>query len=194
MRENGNSTVYVIDDDADFAASLARLLRGAGYKAEPFNNPQNLLEAYSVEPADCVVSDVMMGEMDGFAFSTALHKIDDCVRVIFVTGWPSTSAAVKSIREFDAADYLEKPLNEESLLKAVAAAAAEGARRRVIRHRMAVLTGREQQVLSLLQRGFSTKEIARELDISPRTVEIHRSQIASKTGARTLAAMLALFK
>ncbi len=194
MRETANSTVYVIDDDPDFAASLARLLRCAGYKAEPFSNPQDLLEAYSAEPADCIVSDVMMGEMDGFAFSTHLHEIDDCVRVIFVTGWPSTSAAVKAVREFDAADYLEKPLNEEALLNAVSDAAAEGARRRNIRQRMAVLTGREQQVLSLLQRGFSTKEIARELDISPRTVEIHRSQIASKTGARTMAALLALFK
>lgn len=185
-------TVYVIDDDPDFAASLTRLLRSAGYASEPFTDPKGLLDAYALEPADCVVSDVMMGELDGFAFSEQLHAIDDCVRVIFVTGWPSTSAAVKAVRQFDAADYLEKPVDEEALLQAVARATAEGCRRRAIQKRTAVLTGREQQVLSLLVRGFSTKEIARELDISPRTVEIHRAQITNKTGARTLAALIAL--
>jgi FixJ family two-component response regulator len=192
MTSISNLTVYVIDDDPDFAASLTRLLRSAGYTAEPFSDPGALLDAYALEPADCVVSDVMMGEIDGFAFCEQLQAIDNCVRVIFVTGWPSTSAAVKAVRQFDAADYLEKPVNEEALLQAVARAAAEGCRRREIQRRTAVLTGREQQVLSLLVRGFSTKEIARELDISPRTVEIHRAQIASKTGARTLAAMIAL--
>lgn len=192
MQNAATSTVYVIDDDPDFAASLARLLRGAGYKAEPFSDPQSLLAAYLVEPADCVVSDVMMGELDGFAFSQQLQAIYKCVRVIFVTGWPSTSAAVKAVRQFDAADYLEKPLDEEALLAAVAQASAEGARRRSIQQRMAVLTLREQEVLSFLVRGFSTKEIARELDISPRTVEIHRAQIVGKTGARTLAAMIAM--
>ena len=184
--------IYVIDDDPDFAASLTRLLRSAGFAAEPFSDPAALLDTYASEPADCVISDVMMGEMDGFAFSARLHEIDECVRVIFITGWPSTSAAVKAVRHFDVADYLEKPVDEEALLRAVAEATADGMRRRTVQQRTAVLTSREQQVLSLLVRGFSTKEIARELDISPRTVETHRAQITSKTGARTLAAMVAL--
>lgn len=193
MQENATTfTVYVIDDDPDFAASLARLLRSAGYKSEAFSEPQSLLDAYLVEPADCVISDVMMGAVDGFAFARKLHEIDKCVRIIFVTGWPSTSAAVKAVRQFDAADYLEKPIDEEALLKAVEQATAEGSRRRKIQQRTAALTLREQEVLSFLVRGFSTKEIARELIISPRTVEIHRAQIVSKTGARTLAAMIAL--
>lgn len=188
------ATVYVIDDDSDFAASLTRVLRSAGYAAEPFNNPSALLEAYVLAPADCVVTDVMMGEMDGFAFAEKLREIDGCVRLIFITGWPSTSAAVKAIRQFDAANYLEKPLEEEAFLQAVAEATADGVRRRAVQQRTAVLTAREQQVLSLLVRGYSSKEIARELDISPRTVETHRAQISSKTGARTLAAMVALLE
>lgn len=184
--------IYVVDDDSDFAASLTRVLRSAGYATEPFNDPAALLDAYLSAPADCVLTDVMMGEMDGFAFAEKLRKIDRCVRLIFVTGWPSTSAAVKAIRQLDAADYLEKPVQEEALLLAVAAATADGVRRRTIQQRTAVLTAREQQVLSLIVRGYSSKEIARELDISPRTVESHRAQISSKTGARTLAAMVAL--
>lgn len=109
-----------------------------------------------------------------------------------MSGWPSTSAAVRAVRQFGGIDYLEKPIVEADLLRSVAEAASLGATRRRARTRLAMLTARELRVLALIVRGHSTKEVARFLAISPRTVEDHRAQISAKTGARTLAAMISL--
>ena len=189
---SAGALVYVVDDDPDFGASLARLLRRSGYRAEPFSAPASLLAAYPTAPSSCVITDVMMGDSSGFDFAEDLRRLDPNVGLIFMTGWPSTSAAVDAIRRFGGLDYLEKPLDEQRLLQAVAEAVRWSIDRRDRHGRLATLTPREQQVFALLVRGYASKEIARELAISPRTVEDHRAQIAAKTGARTLAAMIAL--
>jgi FixJ family two-component response regulator len=186
--------VYVIDDDPDFSASLARLLRRSGYMAEPFSDPAALLGAYASAVADCVLSDVMMESIDGFSFVSRLQAIDPDIGVVMVTGWPRTSDAVDSIRKLGVIDYLEKPVVESRLLQAVKDAVEATRAKRLRESRLQVLTTRERQVLRLLARGLATKEIAGELAISPRTVEHHRSQVAAKTGAKTLAQMIALAK
>jgi two-component system response regulator FixJ len=182
--------VYVIDDDPDFAASLARLLRRSGYMAEPFSDPAALLSAYSLAVADCVLSDVMMEHIDGFSFVGQLQGLDPDVGVVMITGWPRTSDAVDSVKNLGVIDYLEKPVVEKRLLQSVADAVQATRAKRSKQSRLQVLTSRERQVLHLLARGLTTKEIACELAISPRTVEHHRSQIAAKTGAKTLAQMM----
>lgn len=184
--------VYVVDDDPEFAASLARLLRRSGYSAEPFSNPQSFLAVYDCAPAACVITDMMMGEVNGFEFAQALRKQDSNVALIFMTAWPSTSAAVDSVRRLGVFDYLEKPVDERRLLQAVEEGVRWSFDHRAERQRIACLTTREQQVFSLLVQGYAAKEVARKLGISHRTVEDHRAQIAAKTGARTLAAMIAL--
>ena len=186
--------VYVIDDDPDFSASLARLLRRSGYMAEPFSNPGELLAAYTSAVADCVLSDVMMDGINGFSFVARLQAIDPDISVVMVTGWPRTSDAVDSVRKLGVIDYLEKPVDEPRLLQAVEDAVGTTRAKRVRENRLKILTSRERQVLILLARGLATKEIASELVISPRTVEHHRSQIAAKTGAKTLAQMIELTK
>ena len=186
--------VYVIDDDPDFSASLARLLRRSGYMAEPFSDPAALLGAYTLAVADCVLSDVMMESIDGFTFVERLQAIDPDIGVVMVTGWPRTSDAVDSVRNLGVIDYLEKPVVETRLLQAVTNAVEATRAKRSRESRLQVLTTRERQVLQLLARGLATKEIAGELAISPRTVEHHRSQLAAKTGAKTLAQMIALAK
>lgn len=184
--------VYVVDDDQDLAASVARLLRRHGFHAEPFNDPVALLDAYTAAPAACVLTDVMMDDLDGFEFAGKLRAIDPAAAILFMTAWPKTAHAVDSIRVHGGVDYLEKPIDEERLLSSVREGLAWSRRARALAGRTAMLTPREKEVLGLLVRGYSSKAIATELAISARTVDDHRAQISQKTGANSLAKLIAL--
>lgn len=184
--------IYVVDDDPDLGASVARMLRRAGYNAEPFIDPQQLLLAYAAAPADCIVTDIMMGELDGFAFADRLRQMDSAASIIFMTAWPTTANAVDSVRRYGGLDYLEKPLDDQRLLTAVAEGVEWSVRRRSQLQRTARLTPREREVFALVVRGLSTKAIAIELNLSPKTIEDHRAQITAKTGATGLAQLIAL--
>ena len=184
--------VYVVDDDADLGASLSRMLKRKGYAAEPFVNPQQLIEAYSEAPAACIVTDVMMGEMDGFAFADEVRRLDPAAAMIFMTAWPTTANAVDSIRRFGGLDYLEKPIDDQRLLAAIEEGVAWSQKRRCQIERTAKLTPREREVFGLLVKGLSSKAIAAELKLSPKTVEDHRAQISAKTGTSGLAQLIAL--
>ena len=189
---NASELVYVVDDDQDLAASVARLLRRHDLHAEPFHDPVALLEAYSAAPAACGVTDVMMDQLDGFEFSSRIRALDSRVAIIFMTAWPSTAHAVDSVRLHGGVDYLEKPIDEERLLASVREGLEWSRRSREFAERTAALTRRERDVLALLVRGLSTKAIASELNISARTVDDHRAQISTKTGANSLAKLIAL--
>src|SRR5438309_1453469 len=158
--------IYIVDDDRDLASSVARLLRRQGLNAEPFHDPAGLVEAYPAAPAACVLTDVMMEDLDGFEFAKQLRQLDSSVSIIFMTAWPSTAHAVDSIRVHGGVDYLEKPIDEERLLTSVRQALNWAKRSREFASRTATLTPREREVLALLARGYSTKAIASELNIS----------------------------
>jgi len=192
MTDGSRAIVYVVDDDCDLGASLARLLNRSGFAAEPFVDPAQLLAAYTAAPAACILTDVMMGDLDGFAFADRLREIDPATSIIFMTAWPTVSSAVDAVRRYGGLDYLEKPVDEQRLLTAVAEGVAWSRRRRARLERTARLTPREQDVFALLVRGLSSKAIAAELSLSPKTVEDHRAQIAAKTGTSGLAQLIEL--
>ena len=189
---NALPLIYVVDDDPDFGGSVARMLRRSGFAAEPFISPEQLLGAYADAPASCIVTDVMMGELDGFAFADCLRLIDPAVAIIFMTAWPTTANAVDSIRHFGGLDYLEKPIDDQRLLNAVHEGVGWNAKRRYQLAQTARLTPRERDVFALVVKGLSTKAIASELRLSPRTIDDHRTQISLKTGATNLAQLIAL--
>jgi FixJ family two-component response regulator len=192
MTDGSRAIVYVVDDDCDLGASLARLLNRSGFAAEPFVDPAQLLAAYTAAPAACILTDVMMGDLDGFAFADRLREIDPATSIIFMTAWPTVSSAVDAVRRYGGLDYLEKPVDEHRLLTAVGEGVAWSRRRRAQLERTARLTPREQDVFALLVRGLSSKAIAAELSLSPKTVEDHRAQIAAKTGTSGLAQLIEL--
>lgn len=192
MTDDTRAIVYVVDDDCDLGASLARLLNRSGYRAEPFADPAQLLAAYTAAPASCVLTDVMMGEIDGFAFADQLRRIDPATAIIFMTAWPKVSNAVDAVRRYGGLDYLDKPVDEQRLLAAVHEGVQWSRRRRAQLERTARLTPREQEVFALLVRGLSSKAIAAELKLSPKTIEDHRAQIAAKTGTSGLAQLIEL--
>jgi len=192
MTDDKRAIVYVVDDDCDLGASLARLLNRSGYSAEPFADPAQLLAAYTAAPAACILTDVMMGDLDGFAFAERLRRIDPATAIIFMTAWPKVSNAVDAIRRYGGLDYLDKPVDEQRLLAAVGEGVQWSRRRRAQLERTARLTPREQEVFALLVRGLSSKAIAAELKLSPKTIEDHRAQIAAKTGTSGLAQLIEL--
>lgn len=192
MRDS--ASVYVVDDDPDLAASVSRLLRRQGYAAEPILDPAALLHVYVEAPAHCIVTDVMMGDLDGFAFADRIRVLDPDVAIVFMTAWPTTANAVDSVRRYGGLDYLEKPIDEDRLLAAVREGVAWSHDRRGVTARTANLTPRERQVFDLLVQGHPNKVVADRLGLSPKTVEDHRASVLAKTGASGLAQLIALSK
>lgn len=187
-----NAPVAVLDDDADLAATVARLLGRNGIPARAFTAPQDLLATVPAEPFGCVVSDIQMGEMDGFAFAEALRAKDPAVALVFMTAWPTTAHAVDAVRRHGGLDYLEKPIDEQRLIAAVTEGLAWSARERRVAGLAALLTRREREVLGLMVRGYTNKEMAPVLGISERTVEDHRAAIIAKTRTNGMAQLVAL--
>ena len=136
----------------------------------------------------------MMCDMDGFAFAEALRSADPAAAIIFMTAWPTTANAVDAVRTYGGLDYLEKPIDEPRLLKAVSEGVLWSGRRRAALLKLAKLTKREREVIELLGLGFSNKQIAAHLNLSPKTVEDHRANIISKTGLAGMSQMVALLK
>ena len=194
MSEYNAAIVHVIDDDSDLGAAVARLLVRKGYRALSFVSAEAMLKVSEVSPADCVVTDVMMDGMDGFDFAEALRARDPASAIIFMTAWPTTANAVDAIRRYGGLDYLEKPIDEERLVAAIAEGVAWSQRRRTALGYIDRLTAREKQVLYLLAAGMSNKMIAAELELSPKTIEDHRAAIMTKTGSNGMARIIALVR
>ena len=192
MTDTASGMVYVVDDDQDLGAAVARLLRRHGHVAEPFLDPAPLLAVYERAPAHCIVTDVMMGEIDGFDFADRVRLLDPAVAIIFMTAWPTTANAVDSVRRYGGLDYLEKPIDEDRLIAAIAEGVAWSKAQRSALARTAGLTPRQRQVFDLLVKGHNNQAIAAALDISPKTVEDHRAAIVAKTGTNGIAQLIAL--
>jgi FixJ family two-component response regulator len=192
MTDTAPPLVGVLDDDADLAATVARLLGRNGLAARAFVAPQDLLAALPACTFGCVISEIQMGERDGFAFADALRMRDPAVALVFMTAWPTTTHAVDAVRRHGGLDYLEKPIDEARLLAAVREGLAWSARERRIAALTDQFTRRERQVFDLLIRGHSNKEIAERLTISARTVEDHRAAIVAKSRTNGLAQLVAL--
>lgn len=187
-----NQSVAVLDDDEDLALSVARLLIRHGHRATAFHAPKDLIAAHLLRAFGCVVTDIQMGETDGFSFAEVLRSQDSCVALVFMTAWPTTSDAVDAVRHHGGLDYLEKPIDEPRLVLAVSEGLAWSTRARRIAAVTAAFTKREREVYELLVRGHSNKEIAERLAISARTVEDHRAAIVTKTRTNGLAQLVAL--
>jgi two-component system response regulator FixJ len=184
--------VFVVDDDADARDSLCALLESAGVAAEAHESARAFLTAYQPGRPGCLIADIRMPDMDGLELQEELNRRDAGLPVIVVTGHADVPLAVRAMKA-GAVDLIEKPYDDELLLASVrrALARAQGAREQAVaveaaKMRIATLSARERQVLELLVAGQPNKIIAFELDISPRTVEIHRAHVMEKMEAKSL--------
>lgn len=190
-------TVYIVDDDPDVRDSLRLLLEASDFRVVVFDSAAGFL-AHAHEQNSCLVTDVRMPEMDGLALQEELAGRKDQLPVIIMTGHGDVPLAVKAMRA-GAIDFLEKPFDEETLITSVrraldlrSASLSKVLAARAAEESLSHLTERERQVLDLLVVGKPNKVIAYELDISPRTVEIHRARVMEKLQARSLADLVRL--
>jgi two-component system, LuxR family, response regulator FixJ len=184
--------VHVIDDDEGLRESLAFLLRSAKLEVRSFDSAKAFLDVLPDAALGCVITDVRMPEMSGVELLRRLKELKVGVPVIVITGHGDVALAVEAMK-IGAADFFEKPFDDDLLVASVRAALQQqedqtkrGAERAEIEHRIATLSPREKDVLTGLIEGRANKQIAFDLGISPRTVEIYRANLMNKMQANSL--------
>jgi two-component system response regulator FixJ len=195
----GDECVHVIDDDEAVRRSLALLLFSEGYTVRTYASAENFLDAAPQTLGGCVVVDVRMPGMDGLQLQEHLTAQSVHLPVVVVTGHADIALAVRAMKA-GARDFLEKPYTNERMIQAVAAALASGRldltrvrRTSEAQARIERLSSREQGVLRELVAGHPNKLIAHALNISPRTVEIHRANMMEKLGVRSVSEAVRIF-
>jgi FixJ family two-component response regulator len=190
--------VFIVDDDAAVRRFLGGLLESVELRVEAYESAQDFLEAYEPGRPGCLVLDVRMPGMSGLELQRELVGRAIDLPVIVLTGHGNVQVAVHAMKA-GAVDFIEKPFDNELLLDRIQKAVAESVRatsERVKRNEIAIrlkqLTPRESQVLDLVVSGESNKGVARHLDISERTVEIHRANVMRKMRATSLADLVKL--
>ena len=188
--------VHVVDDDAAVRRSVAFMLKTSGHQVEAHESGVDLLKNASRLGDGCILLDIRMPGMDGLEVQQALQEKGVALPVIIMTGHGDVGLAVKAMKA-GAVDFIEKPFEKEALLSSL----EEGFRRLSRKEatedrqkdaevRLQALTPRERDVLDGLSNGLPNKTIAYDLGISPRTVEIHRANLMSKLGVRSLSEAL----
>ena len=196
MSHRGN--VYVIDDDDAMRDSLDFLLGSADFHVTLFESAQHFLDALPNADFGCVVSDIRMPGIDGIELLKRLKASRSALPVLIMTGHGDIPLAVEAMK-LGAADFLEKPFEDDRLIGMIDAAlseAASGARSEGltldIAARIESLSTRERQVMDGLIAGLSNKMIGREYDISPRTIEVYRANVMTKMQAGSISELVRL--
>jgi two-component system response regulator FixJ len=191
-----DQTVHVVDDDEGVRESLRFLLRSAGIKVEAHESADAMLAALPTIRAGCIVTDIRMPGLSGLELLKHIRALSTPVPVIVITGHGDVPLAVEAMKH-GAADFLEKPFDDERLLSSVRAAldgraqaVRQEADKRAILARAESLTPREHQVLQGMVAGHANKQIAFDLSISPRTVEVYRANVMAKMDAPSLSELV----
>lgn len=190
--------VYVIDDDEAMRDSLEFLLGAAGFKVQVFESATRFLEAFPGIAFGCVVSDVRMADIDGMELLKRIKSQDKTLPVVMMTGHGDIRLAVEAMK-LGAMDFLEKPFEDDRLIAMIEEAfrqrsdhAKSAALTQEIAGRIASLSSRERQVMEGLVAGLSNKIIARDYDISPRTIEVYRANVMTKMQASSVSELVRL--
>jgi len=185
-------TVFVVDDDEAIRDSLEMLLKSVGLRVETFGTARQFLASHDAERPGCLLLDLRMPEMSGLELQDRLAKMDCLLPIIFITGHGDVPAAVSAMQA-GAIDFIQKPFRDQDLLDRIQQAIERDAKIRLvlrdrtkIRSRMERLTPREAEVMELVVQGQANKAIAYDLELSERTVEIHRARVMRKMEAESL--------
>ncbi len=191
--------VIIIDDDEPMRDSLALLFSSVGLKTRLYKDATDFLAHPPSTCLGCIVTDVRMPNISGLKLIEKLNDIGNILPVIFITGFADVAMAVEAMK-LGAVDFLEKPVNQQALIERVQSAIDKSAqitevccRTRDATALLAMLTERERSVAELVAQGNRSKEIARSLGISTKTVEVHRHNVLSKLGAENPIEILQVF-
>jgi len=187
------ATVFVVDDDEAVRTSLRLLLKSVGLPVETFASAQEFLDQFDPSRAGCLVLDIRMPGMSGLELQQHLNDRHSIMPIVFITGHGDVPMAVEAMQA-GAVDFIQKPFRDQDLIDRINRALdkdremrSELRERDEIRRRMSQLTPREREVLELVTQVKATKVIADDLNVSQRTVEIHRARVMEKMGANSLA-------
>lgn len=185
--------IYIVDDDDGMRRAMASLVTTVGYHPVAFSRPTEFLARLDAGQPGCLVLDVRMPEMSGLEVQQQLNRSGSILPVILVSGHADIPMAVQAMKA-GAFDFLQKPFRDQDLLDRInAALELDAANRRSIdrladlKRRVARLTPREREVMTLVVDGCANKAIAIDLGLSERTVEIHRANVMTKMGASSVA-------
>jgi two-component system response regulator FixJ len=185
--------VHLIDDDEDVRRALSFLLGTAGLAVKVYESASIFLEKCDDFQSGCIVSDVRMPGIDGLELLRQLRNRRARMPVVIMTGHADVPLAV-SVMKAGAVDFIEKPFGDDVLLAAIGAAVDRAQRTgrsgAEVQVRLAALTAREKEVLDGLLAGHPNKTIAYDLELSPRTVEVHRANVMMKMGATSLSELV----
>jgi RNA polymerase sigma factor (sigma-70 family) len=184
--------VTIVDDDEAVRDSLALLLNFRGYRTRAYASAEAFLQAWRPDLRGCLLLDLRMGGMDGLALQQTLIQRNCTLSIVFLTGHGDLADARAALKS-GAVDFLEKPYEESALLKAIAEAIDRDTREFAaqthfaeISARVERLSERERQVMALVTAGKPNREIAVDLGISPRTVEVFKARMMEKMQARSV--------
>jgi len=190
-------TVFIIDDDEAYRDSVQELVSSVGLATQAFRSALEFLESYDPTREGCLVLDVRMARMSGIALQERLNAMGSRIPIVFISGHGDIAMAVKAVKD-GAVDFVQKPYREQQLLDAIDDALRRDASQREsidnlpedLANRIAGLSAREREVMTLALKGLPSKMIAKELGISHRTVDQHRSHLLEKLSIRSITELL----
>jgi len=191
-----DATVFVVDDDQAMRTSLQWLIESTGLAVQTFESADVFLAEYVSGRAGCLLLDVRMPGMSGLELQSYLTRQGYRLPVILITGHGDVAMAVKAMKA-GALDFIEKPFHDEDLLRSIHQALDFDHKNRAshlvradIAMRLAELTPREHEVMTMVTDGLSNREIAAALGVSAKTVEAHRARVMEKMQAESLAELV----
>ncbi len=186
------ATVSIVDDDDAGRESLRWLIESVGLKVEAYASPIEFLEQFDGSLPGCLVLDIRLPKISGLDVLQTVRERGIETPAIMITAFGDVPMAVRAMKN-GAVDFLQKPFNDQELLDRIQQSIEDDGRlreidreRSEIRNRLDKLTTREREVLDRLVQGKQNKQIAREMDISPKTVEAHRAKVMEKMSAESL--------
>jgi FixJ family two-component response regulator len=190
--------VYVVDDDPSVRRSLARLIRSEGFRVETFARAQDFLDQKEGTDPSCLVLDVNLPGRSGLDLQRELSSRGYSMPIVFITGYGTIPMSVQAMKG-GAVEFLEKPVNDQVLLKAIHQAVEKDRQMKrqytelkEIQRRLASLTPREREVLPLVVSGMLNKQVALRLGTTEKTIKVHRARIMEKMRADSLADLVRL--
>lgn len=184
--------IYIVDDDEALCKALRWLLESVDLKVETFNSALDFLSAYQSNWRGCLLIDIRMPFMSGLQLQEKLIEIGNLIPIIMISGHGDISMAVRAMKA-GAVDFITKPFNDQILLEQIQHALTlnkQVENKQTLLSRYQSLTLREQQIMCGVVDGKMNKQIAFDLQISPKTVELHRAHVMQKMGAKTFAELV----
>ncbi len=196
MTTENQPTVFIVDDDEAVRSSIKLLMKTVGRPAETFSSADEFLDHYNPDWRGCLVLDIRMPGMSGLDLQEKLNTLGTNLEIVFITGHGDVPMAVQAIK-CGAAEFLQKPFRDQDLIDHINKLCEQAVHKQRdqseahdIRQRLEELSERERDIMYRVVEGQANKAIAIDLDLSPRTVEVHRANIMRKMHARSLAHLI----